>query len=94
MGSWRFADALNLSVFTVRQTVHGGRAVLFVSHDVDGSWQFLPGGNVSEADAMTVSLYSMISRDPSLMELADLPLGRQAYRRSVDSAWIRERRGP
>jgi hypothetical protein len=45
----------------------------------------LPGGDVSLADAMLVSLYCMISRDSSLAELADLPDGWEASRRANES---------
>src|SRR4051794_20938084 len=90
MRDWPFADPPNLAVITVRQNVHGGQPILFVSHDADdGSWQFLTSGGLNEDDGMVVSLQSMVSRDPSLKELANLPLGWQAFRQLPGALWQR-----
>jgi hypothetical protein len=93
MEHWFFSDPRDLAVLTVQQVVRGGQPVLLVSHDSDGFWQFLPQGIFDTGDAMVVSLYFIVSRDPSLMELADLPLGWEARRISADARWHREKRG-
>jgi len=41
------------------------------------------------ADALLVSLKSMIEHDPSLARLADLPMGWSAQRDDVESDWRR-----
>jgi hypothetical protein len=90
--AWPFEDPPNVAAITVRQIVHGARPILLVAHDDDdGSWQFLTGEDLDVADGMLVSLKSMIDRDPSLAELADLPLGWHAWRDQVGSPW---QRGP
>ena len=88
MKGWPFADPPNLAVITVRQFVHDGQPILLVLHDIDdGSWQFLTGEGFNEADGMVVSLQNMVSRDPSLAELCDLPLGWKAYRQLPGAPW-------
>jgi hypothetical protein len=50
--------------------------ILYVTHDEeDGMWQFLDGGDASEEDARILSLKEIVAIDPSLAQLADLPLG-------------------
>jgi hypothetical protein len=71
---------------------HGqGKPILEVSHDEDdGGWQFLCGSpDLEEDDARVVSLQSIVQRDATIAELADLPLGHVARRKKVDGAWTR-----
>jgi hypothetical protein len=91
MDDWPFADPPSVASITVRQIVRDGHPILLVSHDAeDGSWQFLTGGEFNVADAMLVSLGSMVERDHSLIEVADLPLGWRAWRSVPASPWHRE----
>jgi len=90
--AWPFADPPNVATFTVNTIVKQGRPVLLVVHDEeDGGWQFLDGGPFTMADALLVSLASMVKRDATLAELADLPLGWQATRDSATAPWKREK---
>ena len=89
---WPFSDPKNLAVITIDRIVDGRKPILYVSHDADdGGWQLLDGGSVSETDARIVSLLSMVERDPTLLELADLPHGWAAERDGVDKPWRRIR---
>ena len=89
---WPFGDPQNLAVITTRQVVEQGYPILLVTHDEDdGGWQILCGTTNDEEDAMVVSLKSLVARDPSLKELADLPLGGRAWRDSSEQPWKRER---
>ena len=73
---WPFADPKNVAVITLKSITKGGRPILHVTHDADdGMWQFLDGSTVSEENASVVSLEEITRIDPSVMELADLPLG-------------------
>jgi hypothetical protein len=88
---WPFRDLKNVVVFTVRQVAREGRPILRVSHDAeDGAWQFLELGTPSAQDAMILSLEEMVALDAKVKELADLPLGWRALRRSPDAPWQRE----
>jgi hypothetical protein len=87
---WPFDDPPNVATITVRQVVQDGEPVLLVARDAeDGGWQFLTGGVFDMADGLMVSLQSMVQRDPTLAELADLPLGWQATRDRVGAEWQR-----
>ena len=93
MSDWPFSDPPSAAAITVGKVVTAQEPILHVVHDEDdGSWQFLPGGAVDVADAMMVSLESITKMDPSVLELADLPLGWTATRTSRADAWQRESR--
>jgi len=73
--NWKFPDPPHAGVI-LSKTVHNGtEPVTFVSHDAeDGGWQFL-GDSMSDPGAVVSCFHHPIDRDPSLAELADLPLG-------------------
>ncbi len=91
MGDWPFDGLENVATMTVMQVTHGGQPILYVSHDAeDGMWQFLNGGPVEMADVMIVSLWEVYGIDPSVGELADLPLGWTAERSAPGQPWQRQ----
>ena len=89
--TWPFTETENTACFTQRQIVEQGHPILLVTHDADdGSWQFLDGSdNVKMTDGLLVTLGDMVQHDPSLAELADLPLGWMAWREDLDEPWQR-----
>ncbi|MBE9141445.1 hypothetical protein IQ254_30360 [Nodosilinea sp. LEGE 07088] len=85
---WPFADPKNVAVFSTREISQKKKTILWVSHDSDdGAWQFTSGENIAEIDHTIVSLERIVKIDPSVKELADLPLGWKATRENVDSPW-------
>ena len=86
---WPFEDPENTAVFSTVGVIIRREPVCRVCHDDDGAWQFLAGGPVTMADAMIVLLRNVVSRDRSLLELADLPLGWVATRENAQSPWRR-----
>lgn len=94
VANWPFADSENLAVITLKQIVHEGEPILHVVRDRDdGGWQFLGLGTVSEEDAAVVALRTVVRLDPSVRELADLPPGWHAWRRSPEEPWRRAQIG-
>ncbi len=89
---WPFTDTETTACFTQRQIVDQGHPILLVAHDADdGCWQFLDGSdNLKLADGLLVTLGKMIERDPSLAEIADLPMGWIAMRDTLGAPWQRE----
>ena len=67
--------------------------ILLVSHDEDDhGWQFLNGTiETSMANVSVVSLEQIVKSDPSVLEIADLPVGWRASRKAVGTKWIREK---
>jgi len=89
--TWPFDDQPN--VFTTKSIAFRQQPVLLVTHDEeDRASQCLSReGAGHEKDAALVSLRSMIEREGTLAELADLPVGWRAWRESPDSPWMRKR---
>jgi hypothetical protein len=93
--NWKFADPPHAQAF-LSQTVHSGAEhVTYVSHDAeDGAWQFL-GESMSDGGGPVLScLHHPIDRDPSLAELADLPIGWYAERGKIGEPWVRRKHMP
>lgn len=64
---------------------------MLVTHDKDdGAWQFRTGKTIPASDAKIVALDEIVYRDPSVVELADLPLGWSAIRDSITTPWKRQ----
>jgi hypothetical protein len=89
MNKWLFDDPPNVAVLTTHHILEGGE-ILFVSHDEDdGGWQFHASEAVSEHDVKVVALKEIVELDRSIMQLADLPLGWVATRKSLGQDWHR-----
>ena len=73
----------------VRSIVARQNPVLLVAHDADdGSWQFLDGSDqLTVADGCMISLQQIVAMDPTLAEVADLPLGWMAWRGQPGEPW-------
>jgi hypothetical protein len=85
-----FDEDPRLGVITTAAVV-GGAPILMVTHDSDdGGWQFLCGKTNDPEEGRGVHLTEILSADPTLREVADLPLGWVAYRASVGDPWTRE----
>ncbi len=92
--TWLFDDPPNVAVFTSKAVVEAGEAIVYVTHDAeDGAWQFhsKDGAPQSQSDARIVSLRSVVAMDPSVLLIADLPLGWCAWRVDKDAPWQRRR---
>ncbi len=87
---WPFLDTQNAGVFTTGKVVFENHPILQVYHDADdGSWQFHSEGDANIEDAKIVALHEIVRRDPSILDLADLPMGWIATRKSQNDDWQR-----
>ncbi len=92
MTDWVFDDPPDVAVIATRAIIEDGGWIARVSHDAeDGAWQFhdCAVGAPRETEARVVSLRSVVARDPSLAQLADLPCGWRAWRPAPDAPWQR-----
>lgn len=92
MAKWPFRDSPDTAVIIDRRVLSSTEFISHVSHDLDdGPWQFLTNSTNTRQtnDARVVGLGSVVQLDPSVKELADLPLGWQASRTSPSSPWKR-----
>ena len=79
----------NLGVIVCGCVFRNEKPVLYVSH-ADKDWQFLCGDEHESIEgACVVGVGHLTERDPSLNQIADLPLGWDADRNSVVSGWRR-----
>lgn len=73
---WKFSDPPDTRVFTTKRVMNRQDSVTRVFHEVeDGAWQFLGTGDALVEDVVCACLHHIIDKDPTLKELADLPLG-------------------
>ena len=83
----------NEAAITTRQVMREGWPILLVTHDADdGAWQFLNGrGDTDDTEnGLVVGVGEILELDPSVGELADLPLGWRAWRAAPADEWRRE----
>ena len=86
---WPFEGAPDTTTITT-VNVLAGHPILLVTHDADdGMWQCLCGTTDASEDARVVALSELYERDPSIGELADLPLGWRAWRADLGATWQR-----
>lgn len=95
LNDWPFHSPRNEAVFTTDRVIGGQQPILRVVHGAtDGGWQFLPGDAVTTAEAKLVSLGSIATLDPTVLELASLPEGWCATRSSLSASWVRTQGEP
>jgi hypothetical protein len=92
--NWPFADDKSTVAVTSQAIVRREATILYVSHerDEDGDivWQFHQDpNNFDFGTAKLVRLDTMLSVDPSLSILGDLPIGWQATRENLQQNWTR-----
>jgi hypothetical protein len=92
--NWPFADPERTAVFTTRSVMVARKRILHVSHDADdGAWQFHHEAVHGINDSQIVALSEVVALHPEIAQLADLPLGWTADRRS-DGTWERQPPNP
>lgn len=91
--TWKFSDPPNTAVFTSVGVLMQGDPICRVSHDKgDGAWQFhgKSGAPDTIEDSRLVSLQTIVTIDPSVESLANLPIGWTAVRSCVAAKWERQ----
>ncbi|CAZ98329.1 MULTISPECIES: hypothetical protein [Zobellia] len=85
---FKFNDPENKAVFTCNHVVDEKCPILYASHDTDGDWQFLCGGNDhTEENAKLISLKNAVELDNTLNELFEMPIGVGAERNGIGGKW-------
>jgi hypothetical protein len=91
MGNWPFKNPGKVGVIALHDVLLQRTPILHVCHDADdGAWQFLGLSSPMVGDTTVVSLEKLVSSDPTLDELGDLPLGWHAWRKEKTDPWTRE----
>lgn len=85
---WTFDQPRNCAVITLRQIANGSEPILRVLHDADDhGWQFLTLADASKEDASVIALSEVVEIDPSVLQIAYIPPGWHAWRKTVDDDW-------
>jgi hypothetical protein len=86
--SFLFEDDPHTATFVCTHVWDAGAPILYVSHDGDGAWQFLCGGDHDDsASALVIGLEHVVERDASLNAIADMCTGHVAERDQQTSDW-------
>jgi hypothetical protein len=92
---WLFDDDPSILAVTTIQVTDGKHLILYASRELDEegevTWQFLCLTVAFDmADAQLVRLDTVLQMDPTLGELADLPIGSSATRERAGALWVRQ----
>ncbi len=85
-----FQEASNTAVFTTKYVINDKKLITCVTHDEeDGAWQFFSSDEFDNYQdvAMIVLLDEIIAMDPSVLELASMPVGYYAIRETASDEW-------
>ncbi|MCK9686687.1 hypothetical protein [Scleromatobacter humisilvae] len=88
---WPFEDPVNAIAIATDRVFDGSHPILMVTHDTDGDWQVLCGGDVAERRPVVTCLGCTWLRDRSIGEMAALPRGWRAWRSAAGEPWDIER---
>ncbi|MES2108108.1 MAG: DUF2199 domain-containing protein [Bacteroidota bacterium] len=85
----RFAEPLDKKVFTTIYVMKENSPITLITHELDGDWQFVgdePAGDYKKT-CMVVCLEHIIDYDKSVLDIADMPKGYQATRKTRKHKW-------
>jgi len=83
---FKFYEEKNVAVFTTHHVLEG-KPILYVYHNDDGAWQFHSEQEPDLKDSKLVCLKEITKIDSSVNELYHLPLGKSAWRESINDPW-------
>ena len=86
---WPFEDEPNTASFTTSYAIMDLKPIVHVVRGADGDWQFLSTEGADESALKIVALKTILNPHPDIKELADLPLGWEAWRVDKDAPWNR-----
>jgi hypothetical protein len=85
---WPFDQQPRVAALTTRQVLEDGLPILRVVHYLeDEDWAFTCGTTNANEDARLISMEEALKIDPTLTEVADLPLGWGASRTHIGGSW-------
>ncbi len=88
--NWKFPDPPNTAVFTSVYVLKDRKTITYVSHEEnDGAWQFFTDDVIEQYEdiARIVALSEIVDIDPTLRNLANLPMGYYATRKDRNDPW-------
>lgn len=86
-------EGVDAGAYCTAEVAQGRLPVLQVTHDADGGWQFLDATTDMPGKCVLRSVRAMVSADPTLAQVGDLPRGWSALRSAVGATWQRWQTG-
>src|SRR6188508_277801 len=87
---WPYAEPPDCSTFVTAQVLDRSEPILVALHDEDHEWQFIGLTKIPLEDSKVISLAEAVALDPSILQVADLPVGWRARRDFPGGPWTRE----
>jgi len=88
--NWRFKKPPNCAVVTTKDIAQGAKPILHAMHDLnEDDWKFLSSPTCKEEDVILVSLSRIVTVDPTVLDIVDLPPGWTATRNCKEDPWVR-----
>ena len=85
---WPFDQEPRVAALTTRQVLEEGFPILQVVHySDDEDWAFTCGTSNANEDARLIAMEEAMKIDPTIAEVADLPLGWCASRTHIGGPW-------
>ncbi|MFN7988689.1 MAG: hypothetical protein U0529_14540 [Thermoanaerobaculia bacterium] len=92
MTHWPFPEPPDSAAVTTSYVTDDRMPIVHVSRDLDEdgetTWQFHAEPDFSMSAARLVRLATIVALDPTVLELASLPLGATAIRASLHAPWV------
>ena len=90
-----FKEAGNTAVFTTKFVLFDNKEITTVYHDEDdGAWQFFSDDHFDNYEdvAKIACLDEIVEMDETILELAEMPAGYYAFRKSKIDKWTIQKR--
>ncbi|OUL56614.1 hypothetical protein [Pseudoalteromonas ulvae] len=84
---WPFDCPVETLVVTTKFVYDKSEPIVQVIHYEDGEWQFMCNTTDDPDDGIVVCMGCFFQKFPEVAQLADLPLGFDAYRDDINQPW-------
>lgn len=91
---WRFSEPKDTATYTTNFVLYHSSPIVYVTRRDEIGWQFLGNEDVTTENLRIVSLNTIVDKDASISELADLPLDWEAWREGKGGRWNRRKIPP
>ena len=77
----------NKAAITTKYITTNNSDIISVYHDLDGDWQFMGKEDVTEDDAVVLSLGQILDIDSSVKDVLNIGKGYSAHRKTKTDSW-------
>jgi hypothetical protein len=77
----------NKAVITTKYITNYNSDIISVYHDLEDDWQFMGKEDVTENDAIVLSIGQILHIDSSVNEVLNIGIGYSAHRKTKTDSW-------